>query len=167
MLKKNKLTNIKVIVFDFDGVFTNNYAMIDSRGKESVIINRADGIGIKILKKNNYKLFVVSSEKDSVVKARSKKLGIKCFNGVINKLSILNKISKNLKLSLQEFMFVGNDINDYEVMNSVGYRVCPNDSHYLIRKISNKVLKSNGGEGITREIVENLLKINIKDYFNL
>ena len=134
MLKKNNLINIKVIIFDFDGVFTDNYAILHSSGKESVFINRSDGIGIKILKKVGYKLFVVSSEKNSIVKERSKKLKIKFFNFIKNKLLILNKISKNLNIPLKQFMYVGNDINDYEAMISVGYRLCPSDSHTLIKK---------------------------------
>ncbi len=167
MSKKNSLNNIKVIIFDFDGVFTNNYATVDSEGKESVIINRSDGIGINILKINNYKLFIVSSEKNKVVMARSKKLKIKCHHGVKNKYLVINKISKMLNISLNHFMYVGNDINDYKAMMSVGYRVCTNDSHKLIKNISHTILKSKGGEGITREIVENLFKINIKDYINI
>jgi len=164
MPEKFNITQYKVIIFDFDGVFTNNLAIIDSKGNEYVQINRADGIGINVLKKNNLILYILSSEKNKVVKERAKKLKIKCFNGVIDKTSILKKISQNLNLSLKKFIYVGNDLNDYKSMKLAGLKICPYDSHPEIKKISNVILKSKGGEGVAREIVEKIFKINIKDF---
>ncbi len=164
MQKKYKIDNFKVIVFDFDGVFTNNLALVDSDGKEYVLVNRADGLGVQFLKKKNLKLFIISSEKNKVVKMRSKKLNIECYYGVEDKVKILQQISKKINISLSKFIYVGNDINDLNAMKSCGLKLCPNDSHKEIKKISDIVLNTKGGGGITREIVEKIFKYNIKSF---
>ena len=98
MPKKYNITKYKVIIFDFDGVFTDNLALIDSKGNEYVKINRSDGIGIGILKRMQLKLFIVSSEKNKVVQQRAKKLGIQCFNPINNKSHTIKQISSDLSI---------------------------------------------------------------------
>ena len=165
MPKKFNITQYKVIIFDFDGVFTDNLALIDSKGNEYVKINRSDGIGIDILKRLQLKLFIVSSEKNRVVHQRAKKLGIQCFNPINDKTQTIKQISSDLKIPLKKFIYVGNDLNDYHSMKLTGLKICPRDSHSKIKRISDIILKCKGGEGVSREIVENVFKINITNYF--
>ena len=157
--------NIDAIFLDFDGVLTDNYAFIDEDGKESVKVSRSDGIAFKILKKINIPCYILSSEKNNVVISRARKLNIKCFKGVENKLEKLKKISNKYNYRLKKIIYLGNDINDLKVMKAVAYPICPKNSHNDIKKISYKVLKSIGGSGVVRELVEKIFKINIEEYY--
>ena len=94
---------IHTIIFDFDGVFTDNKVVVSENGNESVICNRADGLGLDLLRlfkeKNNWELdlFIVSTESNLVVKKRSEKLKLPCFQGVRNKLDFLKDYLQSRK----------------------------------------------------------------------
>lgn len=158
LLQKNKLKfsikKIDAFFFDFDGVLTNNTVILNENGTESVICNRSDGLGFDYLNLICKNVFIISSEKNKVVSKRAKKLNVKCFQGIKNKLETLNKISHKNKIDLNNCVYVGNDLNDYEAMKKCKIRVCPKDSHKKILKISNYILNKNGGEGIVIELLE-------------
>lgn len=154
-------SKIDAIVLDFDGVLTDNSVYVGVNGEEFVKCSRADGLAFDYLKRIKKPVFIISSEKSKVVQARAKKLGVTCYHGVIDKQKTLDKIVKKRNLKYKCILYVGNDINDYEVMKNCGYKICPADSHKEIKKISDKVLKLNGGNGILREVLENIFKINI------
>ena len=78
--------NIKAIVFDFDGVFTDNRVIVSENGKESVICNRADGLGLEMLRILDIPMTIISTEKNLVVSSRAKKLKIPVVHGVKNKI---------------------------------------------------------------------------------
>ena len=155
---KKKIQNVKTIIFDFDGVMTDNTVIVDQNGKESVTVSRADGLGIGILKKLGYTLLILSSEANSVVHVRANKLGIECIQGADNKGEILKDYAKKVEAQLNEIMYVGNDLNDIPAMEIVGLSVCPNDAHNCARKIADIVLKSRGGNGVVRELADILNK---------
>ena len=148
------------MVFDFDGVFTDNTVYIFEDGRESVVCNRADGIGIEILRKLKIPMKIISTEQNSVVIERAKKLNLSVINNVSNKRNELEKFSKLVGVGVEYIAFVGNDINDYNVMKLCGYTVCPSDSHEVIKSISDIVLKTAGGKGVVRELLEHTLNIN-------
>ena len=156
--------SLKSIIFDFDGVLTDNRVFCDSNGNEFVACNRADGLAFDVLKKLEFKLIILSTEKNPVVSARAKKLGVQVIQGVSNKKDELIKMEREGTISLGLSMFVGNDLNDYRAMEICRYRCCPSDSHPLIIDLSDFVLQSKGGQGIVREIAESLLNINFLDY---
>ena len=151
---EKKLKKIKLIFFDFDGVFTNNSVIVDENGKESVICNRSDGIGLSRLREGGVKLIIVSTELNHVVSARAKKLKIKVFQGVENKLKLIQKILDEESIVPSESIFVGNDINDIPAMNYVGVGVAPADSYSEVKLICDILLKRNGGHGAVREICD-------------
>ena len=151
------LNNIELIVYDFDGVMTDNHLFLDENGKELVRVSRADGLGVSEIKKLNIKQIILSTETNTVVSMRAKKLGIPCIQGVDNKKEKLYEYINVRKINLFNVIFVGNDLNDLEVMRTVGYKICPADAHQDIINISDLVLKTKGGQGITRELLE-LLK---------
>ncbi len=153
MLKK-KFKNIKLIIYDFDGVMTNNQFILDSKGNESVTLNRGDGLAITFFKKLNINQIILSSEKNKIVNTRAKKLNIECFSGIDNKLNFLLKYIKEIKINPRDCCYVGNDINDFETMSICGYKFCPNDSNKKIKKIAHKVFKSKGGDGVIREMLD-------------
>ena len=153
----NSFKNIFVIAYDFDGVMTNNKVLVDENGIESVIVNRADGLGISEIKKLGIDQIIISTEKNPLVTQRAKKLNIPCLQNVKKKDEVLIEYCKNNKLELENIAFVGNDLNDLSVMKIVGVAICPADSACEIKKISELILKTNGGEGVVRELYDLIL----------
>jgi len=152
--------NINTIIFDFDGVLTNNKVMVDSIGTESVVCNRSDGLGIDFLKALKHRLFIISTEKNAVVSMRGQKLGIPVIQGVGSKSDVLDELVKSEGIDLKKSLFVGNDLNDYLAMKKCGFSCCPADSHKEIKAVADFVLITNGGDGVVRDILVNVLKIN-------
>ena len=150
----NDYKNIKVIFFDFDGVFTNNKVLLSEDNKESVICSRSDGIGLSLLRKNGFKLFVISTEKNVVVKLRCKKLNIDCFQGVANKAEIINDLLEEYNFEKEHSCFMGNDINDIPAFKSVNLRVGVFDRHPEIDKYIDYVTFNKGGDGAVRELCD-------------
>ena len=154
------LDDIDAFVFDFDGVLTNNLVKIDENGKESVSCSRADGLAFDVLKKLNKPAYILSTEKNLVVKARAKKLNIPAIQGVANKVEAIKKLATDNNYSLKNILYVGNDLNDYLVMQLCGYTACPADSHPKIKEISGNILTSKGGNGVVRELLEGVLSLD-------
>jgi YrbI family 3-deoxy-D-manno-octulosonate 8-phosphate phosphatase len=154
------IANIDVIILDFDGVLTDNYVYIDENGAESVRCSRGDGLAFDVLRKLNKPVYILSTEKNKVVNERAKKLNIKSFNGVNNKAKALSALVKENDYLLDKTVYVGNDVNDYLAMSLCGYSICPADSHKDIKDISTIILKSSGGNGVVREILEDVMNLN-------
>ena len=149
-----------VFVFDFDGVLTDNIVHIDNNGNEIVSCSRADGLAFDVLRKLDKPCQILSTENNTVVSARANKLGISVLQGVKNKEKSLRNLVKRKGYKLSNILYVGNDLNDYNSMRISGLSVCPADSHHKIKKISNFVLKTNGGKGIVRELLEDVLSLD-------
>jgi 3-deoxy-D-manno-octulosonate 8-phosphate phosphatase (KDO 8-P phosphatase) len=150
----NKIINL--IVYDFDGVMTNNRVYVDQNGIETVQVSRADGLGVAEIRKLGIKQMIISTETNPVVGIRAKKLGLFCLQGVDNKAQALTSYCEIHQLELSNVAYVGNDINDLEVMKMVGTTFCPADAHVSIKVISQYVLDTKGGEGVSREILDQL-----------
>lgn len=150
--------DIKLAFYDFDGVMTDNKAYLNEKGEESVKINRSDGLAINLISSLGIKQIILSTEKSIIVEKRARKLKIDCFSNLKDKASKAEEISKKLKIDLQNCCFIGNDLNDLEVMQLVGIAICPADAAKEIKKISNLVLKSSGGDGVIRELLDHIYK---------
>ena len=149
-------SNIKLIVYDFDGVMTDNTVIVDQNGVEAVRVSRADSLAVGMFKRAGISQLILSMESNKVVAARARKLGLPVIQGCCNKRKALLKFCGNKAIALDKVLYVGNDVNDYDVMNAVGFRVCPADAHPCIRKISGIVTKKKGGEGVIRELAGRL-----------
>ena len=150
----NSFNDIMLMVYDFDGVMTDNKVYVDQKGNETVQVNRADGLGVSEIKKLDIEQIIISTEKNPVVSARAKKLDIYCLQGIENKkVSLLNYCDKN-NIDLKTVAYVGNDINDKEVMKISGITFCPADAHDSIKDISDYVLTTKGGDGVIRELLD-------------
>ena len=154
------LDNIDAFIFDFDGVLTNNLVQMDENGRESVSCSRADGLAFDVLKKLGKPAYILSTEKNPVVAARAKKLMIPAIQGVTNKMEAIKKLATDNNYSLKNILYVGNDLNDYLVMQLCGYSACPADSHSKIKSVSSIILSTNGGDGIVRELLEEVLNLD-------
>ena len=147
---------IKLLVYDFDGVMTDNKVYVDQYGNEMVQVNRADGLGISEIRKLGIQQIILSTEENPVVRVRAEKLNLFCLHGVDNKAQALIDYCENNQILLSEVAYVGNDINDLEVMKLVGITYCAADAHVSIKEISQYILKSKGGEGVSREIFDKI-----------
>jgi YrbI family 3-deoxy-D-manno-octulosonate 8-phosphate phosphatase len=152
---------IDALIFDFDGVLTNNLVHVDENGMESVSCSRGDGLAFDVLRKINKPCFILSTEKNPVVKARADKLKVPVFQGQSNKELSLVKLIETYGYSLNNILYIGNDLNDYKSMEICGYSACPSDSHKLVKSIAGYTLKSKGGHGVAREILEELFELNL------
>jgi N-acylneuraminate cytidylyltransferase len=157
VLKKLPET-IAAVVFDFDGVFTDNSAIVLEDGREAVTVNRGDGMGIKWLKEVGVPILILSTEPNPVVQARAKKLGLPVIHGVERKWMILQEWLSERDLHASQVVYVGNDINDAECMSQVGCAVAVADAVPEIIKQSEIVLENKGGHGAVREICDLILK---------
>lgn len=149
---------LHLIVFDFDGVFTDNKVHVSAGGEETVVCDRRDGLGIRMLKEIEVPMFILSLETNPVVAARAKKLGLKAVTGCEDKLGILREYSDKNDIDLSKTIYMGNDLNDLEAMRAVGFSVCPSDSHEEVKRAASLVLGSRGGDGAVREIAETILR---------
>lgn len=150
------MENIDLVVFDFDGVLTDNRVLVFENGLEAVFCNRADGLGFDRLRQYNIPTLILSTERNKVVSCRAKKLGVACLHGIKDKKTTLIEYCRKRNFFLKNVVYVGNDLNDLDVMKIVGWPVCPSDAHDRIKKISRMKMKLKGGYGIVRELAENL-----------
>ena len=148
------MNSIILLVYDFDGVMTDNKIYVDQHGNEMVRVSRADGLGISEIRKLVIEQIILSTETNPVVAARAKKLDLFCIQCVDNKAQTLTDYCENHQFELSNVGYVGNDINDLEVMKLVGTTFCPADAHVSIKEISQYILDSKGGEGVSREIFD-------------
>ena len=159
-----ELREVKLVVFDFDGVFTNNKVIVSQNGDESVVCDRSDGLGLALLRSIGIKMLVVSTETNPVVSKRADKLKLACYQGVENKLDFLIKIADEYQIPLEKIAFVGNDINDLDCLKVVGLPVVVADAYPQVKAVAKLILTKNGGEGAVREFCEYLYNaINKKD----
>ena len=154
------LEDIEAIVFDFDGVLTDNKVYLDQDGKESVSCSRADGLAFDVLHELEKPAYILSTEKNPVVTARAGKLKIPAIQSISNKVEGIMELAAREKFNLENTLYIGNDLNDYRVMQLCGYTACPADSHAKIKEISTVILETSGGNGIVRELLENILQLN-------
>jgi 3-deoxy-D-manno-octulosonate 8-phosphate phosphatase (KDO 8-P phosphatase) len=154
------LDNIDALVFDFDGVLTNNLVYLNQEGVETVACSRADGLAFDVLRKLNKPAFILSTEKSFVVAMRAKKLKIPVVQGVTDKVLAIKELARENKFNLKNILYVGNDLNDYLVMKVCGYTACPVDSHLKIKEISKYILTTKGGNGVVRELLEQILNLD-------
>ena len=157
---KKKLKNIKLLIFDVDGVMTDGGMLFTAKGDELKKFNTKDGMGILKLQDTDIQLGIISSGFSSeIVKKRAQMLRIEnCYVGREAKMSILQSWVSEKGLTLDQVAMIGDDINDKELMSSIGLAACPADAVDEIKSISHVVLKHKGGEGCIREFIDNYLQ---------
>ena len=149
--------DIKAVVLDFDGVQTDDYAWIGSDGSEYVKVSRSDGYGVSMLQAHGIEVLILSSETNPVVGKRAQKLGAQVIQGAKNKAELLSEWLEGKGFKLSEVAYLGNDINDLDVMKMVGLPVAVADAHPQIKTTSKVVLSAKGGEKAVRELADLLL----------
>lgn len=150
-------TQIDAVVFDFDGVFTDNRVFVSQDGVESVACNRSDGIGLERLRQLKLPMVVISTERNPVVKRRCDKLQLECLYAIDDKLAALNTWLTQRGLDIAHTVYVGNDINDCECLKAVGCGVAVQDAYPEARAAAKIVLSTPGGQGAVRELADLLV----------
>ncbi len=151
---RQELASVTLIVFDFDGVFTDNRVLVAENGAEAVFCSRADGLGIQLLQRAGVAGLVLSTETNPVVEARCRKLGLECVQGRWNKVEVLERILADRGLAPADVAYVGNDVNDLACLARVGVPIAVADAHPSVRAVAKLVTTRKGGEGAVREVCE-------------
>jgi 3-deoxy-D-manno-octulosonate 8-phosphate phosphatase (KDO 8-P phosphatase) len=148
------LGRIKLAVFDFDGVFTDNRVWVNERGEEMLAFTRSDGLGLRRLDDVGVKYLILSMEQNPIVGARAQKLRADCVQGVEDKLSVVRERAERFGVSLEDTAYVGNDINDADCLRAAGVPVVPADAWPEVKPLARWVLSRPGGAGCVREFCD-------------
>ena len=152
------LAAVRLAVFDFDGVFTDNRVWTNERGEESVVCSRSDGLGLRRLDEVGVAYVIVSTEANPVVGVRARKLGAEAVQGVDDKLAALREHADARGVELEQVAYVGNDVNDADCLRSVGLPVVPVDAWPEVVPLARWVLSRGGGDGCVREFCDGVWK---------
>jgi len=148
---------VQLIVFDFDGVLTDNRVIVFENGSEAVICNRADGLAFDMLRAAGIPVVIMSTERNPVVSARAAKLQVPVLQAIKDKRQALADHCRATGIDLSRVVFVGNDVNDLPAMESVGFPIAVADAHETVKAKAWAVLATRGGDGVAREVVEQIL----------
>jgi 3-deoxy-D-manno-octulosonate 8-phosphate phosphatase (KDO 8-P phosphatase) len=159
---REKLLSIQAVIFDFDGVFTNNKVIVFENGMEAVLCSRADGFGISRLRKLKMHMLILSTEVNPVVTKRAEKLKLQVIQAVDDKIKVLKDWANEINIKLDKIAYLGNDINDKECLKQVGLPVIVADAMPEVIPYATLVLRNNGGEGAVREFCDMIWFVNQK-----
>ena len=148
------IVRVRLVAFDFDGVFTDNTVIVSETGEEAVRCWRGDGLGLRQLEALGRAVAILSTEENAVVSVRSRKLNVRCIQGCHDKRAALEGITAELDLSLPEVAFVGNDINDLPCLEAVGLPIGVRDAHPAVLPIARLRTRTRGGCGAVREVCD-------------
>jgi len=150
---------IRMLVLDVDGTLTDGGVYIDMNGVQSKRFNIRDGMGITLLQDKGIDVGIIShSRAQAILDERARMLGIRhVYAGKEPKLLVLQRWMLSLSLQRHEVAYMGDDVNDLEVMQHVGLTACPADAHFHVIHAADIVLQRKGGEGCVREFIDRFL----------
>ncbi|MEU0673086.1 acylneuraminate cytidylyltransferase [Streptomyces sp. NPDC006172] len=149
--------DVDAVVLDFDGTQTDDRVLIDSEGREFVSVHRGDGLGVAALRRSGLKMLILSTERNPVVAARARKLGLPVLHGVDRKDLALKQWCDEQGVAPERVLYVGNDVNDLPCFALVGWPVAVASAHDVVRGAARAVTALPGGDGAIREIAGWLL----------
>ena len=149
-----ELADLRLVVFDFDGVFTDNRVWTNERGEESVACWRGDALGLRRLEAVGVEHLILSTEVNQAVGARARKIRATCIQAVEDKLPVLEAEAARRGVTLAETAYLGNDVNDAGCLGAVGLPVVPADAWPEVVPLARLVLTRNGGYGCVRELCD-------------
>ncbi len=149
-----RISTVRLIAFDFDGVFTDNFVYTFQDGREAVRSWRGDGLGLEKLNRVGLAVIILSTESNPVVTARADKLKVRCVQGLSDKRAALERLAAESGLGLDQVAFVGNDINDLPCLTAVGLPMVVADAHPDVLPYAAYRTLAPGGQGAVREICD-------------
>lgn len=153
--------DVDLLVFDFDGVLTDNRVLVFSDGTEAVWCTRADGLAFDAFRRHAVRTIILSTEKNAVVAARAAKLQVQAITGCGDKAAAIETLCVELGLQPERVVYVGNDLNDLAAMRKVGTAIAVADAHPRIREIARHTLTARGGEGAAREMADHVFGLDM------
>tara|TARA_B100000953_G_scaffold295324_1_gene286371 strand:+ start:1101 stop:1616 length:516 start_codon:yes stop_codon:yes gene_type:complete len=157
---RKRIKKIKLIATDVDGVLTDGGMYYSSKGDVLKKFHARDGMAVSILKKNTIPTVIITKERNQIVKKWSSKMNIdKLFDGVKNKEKVVSKLCKSYGLSENNIAYIGDDVNDLEILKKTGFAATPKDGNLEVKKIVDYICKNRGGEGVLREICDLIISI--------
>ena len=159
---KEKGTVRKSKIIDYVG-WTKNTLHIGANGEMSRKLNFKDVMGFSILRKNGYRMGIISGEKNSAIEIISKKFNVEeVHQGIRVKIDVIKSIVERYNLSEEEFVYIGDDINDYDSLTYAKYRVTVPDAVDKIKNIKDiQITEARGGDGAFREVVDALISTSV------
>lgn len=165
LMKKNgivapkEIPEIKMFLTDCDGCLTDGGMYYSEKGDELKKFNTHDGMGFALLRQKGIITGIVTSESVDLNRRRAEKLKLDILEaGCKDKLTAIKHICTEWGIALENVCYIGDDINDIEVIKAVGYGCSPADAMPEVKTVANYVSKAKGGEGVIREIVEHIMK---------
>jgi len=156
---KAKAGKIKLLLLDVDGVLTDGRIIYDSRGRDSKFFDVHDGLGVYVLHKSGIKTVLITAKSSKSIRPRAKDMHVsEVFADIFPKTSVLKKILKDYKVTLDEVCFVGDDLVDLSLMKEVGLPVAVANGASEIKEAASFVTSKAGGRGAVREVAELILK---------
>ena len=157
---KEKIKKIKLIATDVDGVLTDGGMYYSSKGDTLKKFQAVDGMAVSILKRNTIPTVIITKERNQIVKQWSSKMNVdRLFDGIKNKEKIVPKLCKLYSLSENNIAYIGDDVNDLEILKRVGFSITPKDGNLEVKKIVDCICKSSGGEGVLREVCDLVISV--------
>lgn len=149
-------STVKFIITDFDGIVTDNCVYIDSKGEMTRKLNFKDVMAFSILRKNGYRIGIISGEKNSAIEIIAKKFNVEeVHQGIRVKIDVLKSIIERYGLKEDEFVYIGDDINDYDSLCYAKYALTVPNAVEKIKNIEGiQITNAKGGEGAFREVVD-------------
>jgi 3-deoxy-D-manno-octulosonate 8-phosphate phosphatase (KDO 8-P phosphatase) len=153
------IRRVRVVGFDFDGVFTDNAVYVFEDGREAVRCSRSDGLGLRRLEAAGVVPVIISTEANPVVTRRSKKLRIRCVQGVDDKVAAFAEVLQEHGVGFDAACFVGNDINDIDCLRRVALPIAVGDAYPELDRIAHYRTRRRGGEGAVREVCDLIAEV--------
>ena len=156
---KQKLNHINTFIFDVDGVLSDGKIILHPSGEQLRSMNVKDGMAIREAIKKGYLVAIISGGKSQGLIERFKHLKIDdVYLGCDDKKDALSDLIHIHDLKTETILYMGDDINDWDVMKEVGLSSCPQDAAIEIKSIADYISHKNGGQGCVRDIIEQTLK---------
>ena len=156
---KKLVPRVRLVVFDFDGVLTDNTVIVTQDGSEAVRCWRSDGLGLSALRAQGVNLLIMSMETNPVVSARAAKLKIECMSGVADKGTALSEVMRQRGFAPDQVAYVGNDVNDLPCLRMVGLPIVVRDAHPSVLRAAKWRTRALGGRGAVREICDTFVEV--------
>ena len=148
----------KLILTDIDGVWTDGGMYYDATNVELKKFNTYDSAGVLFAHNLHIPVGIITGENTQIVQRRADKLKVDyCYLGVKDKLSIVQNLCKELSITLSQVAYIGDDLNDMDVLSKVGFAGVPVSAPEYVKQLANVPLSKKGGEGVFREFVEVLI----------
>ena len=163
MSYKKKLCQITTFIFDVDGVLTDGSVILESSGEMLRTMHTKDGYALQHAVKKGYHIVIISGGSSVMVKKRLEGLGIEhIYLGKDHKLPVLNEHLQKHNISINQVLYMGDDIPDLPCLKVVGVSSCPNDASVEVREVCDYISHINGGKGCVRDVLEQTMRIQNK-----